>query len=150
MARSCRTAQPRRSRGASEAGGAPLPSGAAPPGPGVGAGAEPQPPAQPGRDRHHQPGRQVGSKLGSQSPAAAPAASTAAARQGRPRVQVARSPARRRRYSAWAEAPGRPTLARTRTATTGPPGPAAARPAVILVLVVLVEVGEQGLEVGRG
>jgi hypothetical protein len=40
-------------------------------------------------------------------------------RQGRIRVQVAHSAARDRRQAAWAEPPGWPTLARTRTATTG-------------------------------
>jgi hypothetical protein len=54
------------------------------------------------------------------SPAVTPAASTTATRQGRPWAQRARSAARRRPYSAWAEAPGRPTLARTRMASTGP------------------------------
>jgi hypothetical protein len=42
-----------------------------------------------------------------------------ATRQGRVRVQAARSAARARRQAAWAAPPGRPTLARTRIATTG-------------------------------
>src|SRR4029453_3618509 len=43
----------------------------------------------------------------------------AATRQGRVRIQAAHSAARNRRHRAWAEPPGWPTLARTRTATTG-------------------------------
>jgi hypothetical protein len=42
-----------------------------------------------------------------------------AIRQGRVRVQAAHSAARSCRHLAWAEPPGRPTLARTRIATTG-------------------------------
>ena len=37
--------------------------------------------------------------------------------------QAAHSAARARRHRAWAEPPGRPTLARTRTATTGRSAP---------------------------
>jgi hypothetical protein len=77
--------------------------------------------------------------------------STAAARQGRLRVQAARSAARRRRYSAWAEAPGRPTLARTRNATTGSPAAGHCRPGLgsrRSFGAVVVEAAEQGLEVG--
>jgi hypothetical protein len=43
----------------------------------------------------------------------------AVTRQGRVRVQAAHSAARTRRQAAWAEPPGRPTLARTPIATTG-------------------------------
>src|SRR5215203_4159303 len=128
MAKSCSTAQPRRSREASSR-------------------AVRRSPAAPrrqarvsalGRHRSHQPSpaatatasspARSGATCVASSPAATPAARTAAARQGRPWVQSARSAARRRRYWAWAEAPGRPTLARTRTATTGPPA-AGRRPA---------------------
>jgi hypothetical protein len=42
-----------------------------------------------------------------------------AARQGRVRVQAAQSAARTCRHRTWAEPPGRPTLAGTRTANTG-------------------------------
>jgi hypothetical protein len=49
----------------------------------------------------------------------APMPRMAASRQGTVRVQAAHSAARARRQAAWAEPPGRPTLARTRTATTG-------------------------------
>jgi hypothetical protein len=51
--------------------------------------------------------------------AATPMPRVAATRQGRLRIQTAQSVARIRRHLAWAEPPGRPTLARTRTATTG-------------------------------
>src|SRR5829696_9406315 len=121
MARSCSTAQPRRSRGASRQ--AVRRSPLAP-------RRQARVPAL-GRHRSRQPSpattatasspARSGATWVASSPTAAPAASTTATRQGRPRVQSARSAARRRRYSAWAEAPGRPTLARTRTATTGPP-----------------------------
>jgi hypothetical protein len=47
----------------------------------------------------------------------------AATRHGRPRVQTAHSVARSCRHRAWAEPPGRPTLARTRAATTGRSAP---------------------------
>ena len=109
---------------------------------GTAAPSRPPPPASPPRTS---PSRGA-SRLPS-SPAAAPAASTrmAATRQGRVRVQAAHSAARRRRHSAWAEPPGRPTLARTRTATTGRSAPV---PASRLVRVVVLEVGEDGLEVG--
>jgi hypothetical protein len=55
------------------------------------------------------------------SPPAAPIPRVTATRQGRVRVQAAHSAARNCRHLAWAEPPGRPTLARTRTATTGRP-----------------------------
>jgi hypothetical protein len=42
-----------------------------------------------------------------------------ATRQGSVRVQAAHSTARCWRHLAWAEPPGRPTVARTRTAATG-------------------------------
>jgi hypothetical protein len=42
-----------------------------------------------------------------------------ATRQGKVRVQAAHSAARIRRHRPWAEPPGWPTLARTRSATTG-------------------------------
>ena len=51
----------------------------------------------------------------------------AATRQGRVRVQAAHSAARSRRHRASAEPPGRPTVARTRTATTGRPASVPAR-----------------------
>jgi hypothetical protein len=47
----------------------------------------------------------------------------AATRQGTVRIQAAHSAARIRRHLAWAEPPGRPTLARTRIATTGRSAP---------------------------
>src|SRR5215207_8745141 len=53
------------------------------------------------------------------SPPRTPATTMAAIRQGRVRVQAAHSAARARRQVAWAEPPGRPTVARTRTATIG-------------------------------
>src|SRR4029450_10610817 len=49
-----------------------------------------------------------------------------AIRQGRVRVQAAHSAARSRRQVVWAEPPGRPTLARSRTHTTAPCAPHAA------------------------
>jgi hypothetical protein len=123
MARSCRTAHPCRSRGARRR-------------------AVRCSPAAPRRQatvslevrkRSSQPSpaatvtpvgpARLGATRAAASHAATPAATRATTRQGRPRAQVASSVARRRRYSAAAEAPGRPTLARTRTATTdaGPP-----------------------------
>ena len=57
------------------------------------------------------------------TPPPAPIPRMAATRQGRVRVQAAHSAARIRRHLAWAEPPGRPTLARTRTATTGRSAP---------------------------
>jgi hypothetical protein len=47
------------------------------------------------------------------SPPTAPTPRVAAARQGRVRIQVAHSAARSRRHRAWAEPPGRPTVAVT-------------------------------------
>jgi hypothetical protein len=57
------------------------------------------------------------------SQAARPTAKTAAIRQGTVTLQAVHSAGRRRWVSAWAEAPGRPTLARTRTASTGAGAP---------------------------
>ena len=67
-----------------------------------------------------------------------------AIRQGRDRVQAVHSAARIRRHCARAAPPGRPTLARTRTATTGEPGAGAGQQ----LIPVVVEVGEDGLQVG--
>src|SRR5829696_710289 len=53
------------------------------------------------------------------NPPPTPTPTMTAIRQGRVWVQVAHSAARISRHLAWAEPPGRPTLARTRTVTTG-------------------------------
>ena len=101
------------------AGGAPLPHRPVTPGDGVGAGPKPQPPAN---RRHSQRGNdqsQPGRQQAAQDSPPTPIPRMAATRQGRVRIQVARSAARNRCQVAWAEPPGRPTVARTRIATTG-------------------------------
>jgi hypothetical protein len=106
-----------------EPGGAPLPRCPASPGDGIRAGLEPQP--QPAA-RAASPPRTSPSRGASRLPRIPPPAPIprmAAIRQGRVRIQTVHSAARSCHHLAWAEPPGRPTLARTRTATTGRSAP---------------------------
>jgi hypothetical protein len=92
-----------------------------PPCPGIRAGPKPQP--QPAARAASPPTtrRNRGVSRPPSSPPTAPTPTMTAIRQGRVRVQAVHSPARIRRHCARAEPPGRPTLARTRTATTWNP-----------------------------
>jgi hypothetical protein len=112
MARSCRTVHPCRASGSRRRAVRRSP----PPGDGVGAGPEPQPAVTAASTPRIRLTR-VASRL-PYTPAAAPTPRRTATRQGSVRVQAAHLTARCWRHLAWAEPPGRPTVARTRTATT--------------------------------
>jgi hypothetical protein len=118
-ARSCRTAQPCRSSGSSSR--AVRRSPAAPrrqaTASRLGRNHNPQPVTKATIPPRNSPHRGV-SWLSS-TPPPRPIPRMTAIRQGRVRVQAAHSADRNRCHLAWAEPPGRPTLARTRTATTG-------------------------------
>src|SRR5215207_2077073 len=122
-ARSCRTAQPCRSSAANRR--AVRRSPAAPRrqamASGLGRNRSPQPAATAASPPRTSPS--WGASRLPRTPARAPMPRVAATRQGRVRIQAAHSLARIRRQVAWAEPPGRPTLARTRTATTGRSSP---------------------------
>jgi hypothetical protein len=118
-ARSCRTAHPCRSSGESRRAVRRSPAAPRRPSDGVWAGLEPQPPAScHGRERaNHQaePEYQQAAKdsptdadSGGDPPSEGPGPCSPSGRPQPPPPPP------------WAEAPGRPTLARTRTATTGP------------------------------
>jgi hypothetical protein len=102
-----------------QAGGASLPRRSAPPSAGVRAGPNrsPQPATIAASPPTNRPSR--GTSRPPRTPPPAPMPRVAATRHGRLRVQAVHSAARNRRQVTSAEPPGRPTLARTRTATTG-------------------------------
>ena len=104
-------------------GGTSLPRRPAPPGNGVGAGPEPQPPAgrHGGKSREDQP--QPGGQQAAEDAPTGADPNDGGDPPGQAPGPAAHSAARSCRQVAWAEPPGRPTLVRTRTATTGRSAP---------------------------